>query len=199
MKKYIAFLLAILALASYAGAEVFNTVKQRSYLVNEDGTRAMVNVIDEAHFHIHEGKHFTWSNSSSLNSGQGIVAMMTTNASGSVHMFVKSGGTGGGAYYVYEDVTNSTSGGVTTSYNRNRQSGAVTRQILTIGNTITNYGTELYSEKFGSGPVTGGDVRSDNEFILKKNTRYLFSANSTSASNLVSLILDWYIEEDQRQ
>ena len=43
----------------------------------------------------------------------------------------------------------------------------------------------------------GGDARSDGEWVLKQNTKYLIVVTSGADNNNVSLVLGWYEHTDK--
>ena len=69
--------------------------------------------------------------------------------------------------------------------------------FVTTGGTVTSFGTTVDFDHFGAGQKTGGESRSSNEWILKKNTTYAFEVESQAATSEVGLALTWYEHTDR--
>ena len=61
--------------------------------------------------------------------------------------------------------------------------------FVTEGGTVTNFGTVIDGDHFGSGQKTGGGDRASNEWVLKQNTTYAFEIESQAATSEVGLAL----------
>lgn len=186
MRKLISLLVAtllIVALAAPAGAGGY---------VDKYGRKSALWTVDYAHYEIHAGAHYFWTNASTISTGQGIAVLFHTTDAPAVHLHYDVEATGSGSFALYEGVTNSSAGGFVTPVNRNRASANSSGHLLKIGNHPSAYGTLLHGDLFGSGKQVGGSVRGDNEIVLAANTAYYLVANSTSNQNGVSLMLDWY-------
>jgi hypothetical protein len=58
--------------------------------------------------------------------------------------------------------------------------------------TVTGNGTILIEEFSGSARSSGGEGRSESEFMLAANTAYVFVVESDAAGLTLSLTLSWY-------
>lgn len=162
-----------------------------------DPSTNSLKTIDYSHAELHAGDHYVCSDPNELDSAATQVFLLTTpNTTKWIHMSTIFDGTAITQIDIYEgaDRTGTTA---LTCLNRNRNS------IKTAGLTIhrgvsggTTDGTLLpLSYKSGSATNQARSAatnRSENELILKQNTKYLIRITSGSADNLTNVIFDWY-------
>lgn len=60
------------------------------------------------------------------------------------------------------------------------------------GPTNTGLGTMLCKERFGSGNRAGGDIRSENEWILKPGVKYLARVTNDIINANLTVKFNWY-------
>ena len=104
-------------------------------------------------------------------------------------------------FYLYENVTLTTSGTAASSYNRNRNStntagiilSTVTSAATSTANTLTGLtsASALSHGYMGSGFIDGGQTDTRMEWILKQNTAYSLRIIATAAG-YTDYLLDWY-------
>lgn len=166
-------------------------------------TNAVVG-IDYPHHEAHEGNAFV---SSLVGTGKGDgdkinIYFKTPDSDKRLHMVMIGAASGAGFVRIKQDVTPSGSTAQPV-YNRDRGSSmesGVLDSLGTIGRAtqnITHTGGTLLEEALipGAGKSAGGDNRSDAEFILKKNTAYVFEVESDAAGINLGLVLSWYEHE----
>ena len=66
----------------------------------------------------------------------------------------------------------------------------------TTGGTVTDFGTIIDEYQIGSGK-TGGDARSIDEWVLKRNTVYAFEMESLAATSVIKIEVDYYQHTDR--
>lgn len=150
-------------------------------------------VIDHEHHEIHEGDHFFYSDSVTLNSGLTQVYLVTTpNTTKWVHMILETSHTDVAQIDLYEtsDRVGTT---LQTAFNSNRNSStAAALQIHKGVSGGTTDGVRLAGYNFGVREKSGGSVRSAEEVILKQNTKYLLRLTSGANSELFYTRMIWY-------
>ena len=96
--------------------------------------------------------------------------------------------------FLYEDAI-ATAGSAVVAYNRDRNNLTAATVVVTSTPTgITTGSTIIRQNHYGTGKTAGGDDRTVNEFILKKNTKYLLRLTNlvANATNYCSVRLNWY-------
>lgn len=151
--------------------------------------------IDNTHHEIHDGMHYTFCdlNTIALASSK-YYRIVTPNTSKRIHFSFTVVADGAIEAYLFESPTVTVDGTDVTSLikNNERNSTNVTSITLFEDPTITADGTPLLITILGSGGKTGGDSRSENEFVLKQNTVYAVKV-TTLAANIKNVIrLYWY-------
>ena len=111
------------------------------------------------------------------------------------HMIWKVKSSAQGTIALYE-VAVSSGGTALTVNNHNRLSSNVSDITFVQSSTVTTTGTTIAGEVIGSGQQGGGEVRSENEWILKTDTKYAFFILSTAASNEISYMFSFYVLGD---
>ena len=150
--------------------------------------------IDFAHCEIHEGESFTASHKADVANGANLdLLIVTPNTDVEAHFTYELDVEAETEISLYEAVT-ATAGTAVAAYNRDRNSANAATVVVTHTPTGITEGTTLIrSFHLGSGKSFGGGERAVHEFILKKNTKYLFRlTNATTSANYMAVKLDWY-------
>lgn len=185
---------------NYSATEIKNT--QRVNLINVDpdcfrkDTCGALVLIDHAHHEIHEGNYiFVDDISDSLGSNAVKSWLLVTPEDSCLHSFPHIIGTGEFEFQSIEGVTVATNGTEIPMYNRNRNidntMGFKFYEDPT-GVVVTNCPI-VRSIRTGAGTQGIGDARSENELILKPNTKYLLRATSRSTGNYISMHINGYV------
>ena len=177
-----------------------------------DGSTLATTTIDYAHHEIHDGSAFIVAVNNSGGSGTKATVSFTTPAGSKwIHMLAEYRSNVEAFYTVGEGATvGAESGANSPCINRNRNYSASKVSILlpagsvpatvgnvTLGGTVSDFGTTLQVFHFGSGK-TGGGGRDNNEWVLKPSTVYAFQVESQAATSEVSLELHWYEHTDKQ-
>lgn len=161
----------------------------------KNGNGDAITTIDFAHHEIHEGDAFTASYKVDVANGANLdLLIVTPNTDKRIHFtyVVEVELETDGAFY--ENVT-ATAGTAVAAYNRDRNSlTAATLVVTHTPSAITEGTTIIRSGHYGSGKTIGGNDRTVNEIILKKNTKYLLRLTNViaNATNYMSVRLNWY-------
>lgn len=173
-------------------------------------------VIDYPHHEIHSGSAFTCHFSQTAPTAVGemtMIAFNTSNTTKWIHMFAHFSSTAASTATIYEiadlDVDEGTDLAI---YNRDRNNltlstvssietvpevgKATSYTVAQAAGATLSTAVPIYQKYLGSaaaGADTGGEVRSEVEFILKQNTQYAFViANTTIDDNTHNIVLSWY-------
>ena len=156
-----------------------------------------LHTIDQAHHEIHEGCYwFADDISVSLASGDiKYWLLVTPNETNYFHSFPYVVGTGEFEVQTYEGVTVATNGTELPLYNRNRNiTSSTTFKFYKDPTTPNITGCPILRNiRTGSGKGAIGDSRSENELILKPNTKYLIKVTSRAAGTFVTTHMNGYI------
>ena len=180
-----------------------------------DGDVGGLVTITTPHQAIHRGHsfkvHYTTTTASDDDHRTGVY--LKTPVSGEVHMVASFSVSSAGEFFICEGITIDANEGTPVAVlNRNRNSsvtsGVFDNATTPVVNKVMTWteaqlaagnfscGTELEYEPLvaGSGPKPSGGVsRGTEEFILKKNTKYLFYTQNIGASaNVHHVWLNWY-------
>jgi hypothetical protein len=189
------FLLASPALAT--GVFLPSTVEK------DPSTNASI-TIDYVHTENHSGSLFEYSTYDTVvNVAENVDILLTTpNSLKWTHMVFMVACGMHCTFHIYESSTH-TAGAAFTAYSMNRNSANTPTLALNANAGGGVDGTAIYQENLGvsaAGAVRyigGGSARSDSEFILKQNTKYLIRVTSQIDLNAVSLTLSWYEHTDK--
>ncbi len=167
------------------------------YITLDRSTHA-ANTIEYEHHKIHDGRHFTLSNTTQINSGANFDLGITTGAgSRFIHAVHLANSTAAAEVIVYEHTSfNLSSGTAVTPVNRNRNKLNTSDHVFAEGPTVTDVGSVLFRESFGARNFAG-QVRSQNEFVLNSGLNYLFRIQSAGANNVVNGRIEWYEHTDK--
>ena len=175
-----------------------------------------IQTIEYEHHEIHAGSAFTCHFSQTSPTAVGemtIIAFNTPNTTKWIHMFATFSSTAAATAAIYEvadlDVDEGTDLAIY-NHDRNSSTASVVSTIETTpeAGKATSYtvaqaagatlstATPIYLRNLGAaaaGADTGGESRSNNEFILKQGTQYAFViANTTADDNTHNIVLNWY-------
>lgn len=159
--------------------------------------------ISRVHKKIHDGDHYRFCSivESLATGGQLRYILTTPNTLKISHFSFEIFGSLKTKIELYESTTHTTAGVPLTSYNSNRNSNKTAEMTIHIANTDVADGTRIDCLSFGSSTIgvvggSGGQSREENEWPLKKNTKYLIKVISGSDGNNVTLRLSWYEEKN---
>lgn len=103
------------------------------------------------------------------------------------------------AVELFEDVTITANGTPLNTFNPNRLSGFQHQAVLYAGATISDVGTKIDGEAFGTAggiftPAVGGEGGSSQPFILDKTKKYAFRVNKTIAGaiDVLNAFFAWF-------
>lgn len=161
-----------------------------------DGITNSLRTVDYPHHEIHSGSHFFYCDAITLADTVVQDYLITTpNSTKFAHMVLILDGSSITQFQIFEgsDKTGTTA---QTVFNSNRNSA--TTPTVTVHKAVsggTTDGTSLCMYKSGSSTNqsrSGAGVRSEDEIILKANTKYIIRVTSGAAANLVNVRFVWY-------
>jgi hypothetical protein len=161
-----------------------------------DSVTHAIEVVDYPHHEIHSGSHFTYTDFVELASAATQDYLLTTpNTTKWAHIMFDLSGSAITQFQLYEasDKTGTTP---QTIYNDNRNSATsatITIHKGTSGGTTD--GTQIRIYKSGASSAqskSGSGIRSDEEIILKQNTKYILRVTSGTNNNLTNVRFSWY-------
>jgi hypothetical protein len=165
------------------------------------GSNDCLPTIDVNHLRMHEGRAYyvykTHPDAGKLGVGSSINIAIAWPAGLEAHASVDYQCGGEAEIYAYEAPTTS-SGTAMTIHRRNRVITTASQAAAVLNPTVTDVGTEFYSELItsaeGQGNRRGAGGRGVSfEFVLKPLTTYLFRlTNVNSNSQMAELRVDWY-------
>lgn len=162
----------------------------------KNGNGDAITTIDFAHHEIHDGSSFTASFQQDIaNGGNMDILIVTPNSTKYAHFTYAIEVELETNMFLYEAPTATAAANPIVAYNRNRNSLTEATVVVTHTPTgITTGSTIIRQNHLGSGKTVGGDDRTVNEFILKKNTKYLLRLTNlvANATNYCSVRLNWY-------
>jgi hypothetical protein len=162
--------------------------------VIDDYTNSLVD-IEVSHAKIHAGTHYQYTDYNTIASAGTQDYMFTTGATKPPHLTFSVQGTLLTTVTLFEasDKTGTT---LQTVYNNNRLSTNTSTSTIHKGTSGgTTDGTAIFSVQGGT--ATGAFAqsafsRSENEYVLKLNTKYILRATSGANGNVVAVVLNWY-------
>jgi hypothetical protein len=165
-----------------------------------DGMTNALRVIDYAHHELHSGSHFTWGvTSGDLDDGGTMEFILTTaDTAAWPHLLISVTGALDTTVEFFEDTTH-TAGAAETSFDNNRNTANTAGMDINVSNDDGADGTLLLPERFGidagggaNRTASGGQARSEAEWDLRQNAKYLLKVTSNTDNNVVSIKLSWY-------
>jgi len=159
-----------------------------------DATTGALYVIDNTISKILDGKSFHLSDANVVASTNSRTLLLTTpNTTTRVYLSFAINTTGVVQYFLYENPTISNVGtDLTSSYNRDRNSGTVATLDVNHTPTVTSVGTALSQGYIGNNNnnIERSDIRM---WKLKANEEYMIRVTNTTAGSInVTILLDWY-------
>lgn len=166
-------------------------------IVNVVDEYGNIKVIDVANSSVHDGKAYTYTATSSITATSSVYFMGKTGAVTSHLMgfFVKSDASPIKVEF-FESPTTTADGTAQQAVARNRQSTATATMQVFAGPTVTASGTLLMADRILGDKQTVSDEHLDGEWLLKKNTSYIFKiTNETNQTVNIVAGFNW-IESD---
>lgn len=151
-------------------------------------------VLDFSHHKIHKGDHYTASERVTLGAAATREYLITTADSSKVPHFLYAVSSGLSVTIDLFEETTKTGGTAVPSLNNNRRSGNTAETTVTHSPGGAGDGTQILYDSAGGtgGGRSGGEARGENEYLLKRNTKYLLRITSGDANNVISIRLHWY-------
>lgn len=157
-----------------------------------DEVSGAVMVLDYAHHEIHEGDMYHVSGTATKGIGESYdLLFVTPDTARWAHLVGVVIGSGETAVTFYEGGT-ITGGTAVTPYNRNRNSENTPTTLVYHTPSVSDPGTALFTGTFGAGSRSGGEAREFDEWVLKRNTKYLLRMTSAATGNDLSWAINWY-------
>lgn len=152
-----------------------------------------VKTIDKMHCEIHEGNAYqvfydaSYSTANYMN-----VIFQTPDSTKQIHIYFACETQAESEINLYENTTSTLYSSTLTAINRNRQSTRTSNCTIYMSTNVlsTTLGTNIYKWHQGSGK-SGEDDRTQNEFILGRNTSYLYRVTPVS-SGWIAFRSIWY-------
>lgn len=144
---------------------------------------------------IHEGKGFSHHNRHSVANNATLDHLIVTPGNVDIHMRQWSFSPSAGPFTidVYENTVVSANGTQEPIGNLNRQSTRVSSFQLYINPTVTNVGDNLLSDYAPGTNKIGEDASGTLEWVLKRNTNYLFRITNVAAGATTCVFtMFWY-------
>lgn len=160
------------------------------------GSDRSMPIIDVNHLRLHEGRAYyaykMYPYSAGLAAGSSIDIALAFPSGITPHLVFQYESPGESEFYMYEAPT--TSGGTALSiYRRNRTIESTSSGVAVLNPTVSNVGTEIYSEFVPASNKGGGAGNYSFEFVIKPLTTYLFRfTNVNSQTHPCNLRIEWY-------
>lgn len=157
--------------------------------------------IDNTHHELHAGKHFFIKGFTDLTGSQVLDYLFSTPAANPsvptedfyCHFLLNVAFEAEANIVVYEGATTSADGTPVASFCSNRCKDNTPLAGSFIAPTVTDVGVQIAALKVGSGKLTGGGARAENELVMKQGTKYLFRiTNDTVSNNWFDYHVNWY-------
>lgn len=179
-----------------------NDAQLRGIVKNQiDSTTNAQTIVSYDHHEVHAGSFFSVYNTQSVSTTTFKWQVTTPNTDVLAHLQFGVACTGEMTALVTEG-SDRTDGTAITEINHHRSStntaGVVVTHTPTGGTTdgaVTLFSLRDGATGVASKTIASGSGRATNEYILKKNTKYVISV-TTYAAVYVTLELDWYEHED---
>ncbi len=163
-----------------------------------DGYTESLVILSEEEHENHKGFHFRAHIDSSLGDGDSLfVYFPPADTTRLVHLTFIIEGSFITSAHLYEAPTLADSANVFTPICTNRENPQVSTRSIYFDVVATDFGFELDGAKAGgaTGPgnntIFGGENRSEDEWVFRQNTGYLFIIASFTAANLTNSKLSW--------
>lgn len=215
-KQVVAFLLVLLigvfAFGAYAPFEIKAT--HDGYELSTprlDATALGFIVVAGSEHEVHAGHAFHVEHNATGGSGtKATISFTTPNTTNWSHIIVHMRSNVESFYTLGEGATiTAASGSNYAPRNRNRNLVSITSTLIsagsaggagnvTLGGTVTTFGTVLETLHIGSGRQTGGSEYGIDEWILKQNTTYALEIESEAASSEITIEMHWYEHTNEK-
>lgn len=146
--------------------------------------------LDIAHHRVHDGSYFTYSKRQNIGAGASYDILFTAPPAKTAHLFIKIAGDAKGYWTLFEAPTTS-AGTTATPFSRNRVITGTPDSTVITTPTVTDTGTQIDINVFGSGEKSGGESRNEDEFVLNAGTKYLLRINAVNVLD-TGIKLNWY-------
>lgn len=181
-----------------------NTINEISSLTGGQGDYSNLYkihqcIIDRNLLRTYQGEMYSALSYYSLAAGATASFLVKTPINKSIHSIVSATGTVEFEGVSYEGVTVTGNGTLQTSFNRNRNlANNSTLLIYSIPTGVNTTGSTIVRHvRLGSGKTLGGDDRSVNEIVLKKNANYYLTVtNQSNQAGYFTSEIFWYETDD---
>jgi len=169
-------------------------------------TNAMV-VIPYEHHEVHDGTHFTYTRvDSDFDIADEIVLLIITpDTDVAAHVLFNLTAAFDTTVELWENTAalGHGSSGVLDVFNNNRNADTVNTTTINDSDGGGADGTLIFLSHFGISTglganqvIGGGSGRADEEWVLRRNSKYLFKVTSGTDNSSVSIKLSWYEHQD---
>jgi hypothetical protein len=154
--------------------------------------------IDLAHHKVHEGEHYTVTDSATINSGAAnrkVWRFTTPNTAVRMHFVLSFSSTLSGVLTWNENPTLNVAGTGLTIFNSDRNSLNTTTLTVFKDTTLTGDGSPLATVVIGTNaPATriGGNTRINAETILKQNEDYVLMFTADLNATIIAMVVEFY-------
>ena len=164
--------------------------------VRLDSATGYMVTMEPSHHEVHEGEAFVACDVTDLaNAAVRDILVVTPDTTKWAHMTITVTTEAETDMKFYAETTASANGTAIGAYNRNRNSATAATTLVFHTPTVAggSEGTLIYALHWGSGKGSGGSDRASEEWILKRNRKYLLRiTNATTSANQTSIVLNWY-------
>lgn len=170
-----------------------------------DNSTCSMQIIDHAHHEVHDGNFFRSGMNFTLSNGQvATLAFTTPNTTKWAHIAWELTATADGTFTLLEDVTSFAGGAAVTPLNHNRNSATASGMTILRGMTGADLitptgGTTILNAVLSTGKGSSVARGVSEEFILKQNSKYLFSYTNGTSANVIQLVMEWYEHTDKSE
>ena len=188
---------AILIILAFAGVMIGGGGLKFADLATDDVDDALI-TIELPHHEVHEGNHYTATDSAAINSGvlnRKVWRFTTPDNATRAHFVVMFTTNLAGVLYFYENPTVNVAGAALTVHNNERNSLNVAEVTAKKDTTLTVDGVVLTQLVIGTNaPATriGGVARISTEWILKQNEDYALIFVADGNGTIISMVAEWY-------
>jgi hypothetical protein len=188
---------AILIVMVFAGVMVGGGGLTFSDLATDDVDNALI-TIELPHHEVHEGNHYTTTDSATINAGalnRKVWRFTTPNNTTQCHLILTFTSSLSGVLSFNANPTVNAPGSGLSEYNNNQNSVKTAQLTAFKDTTLTADGTPISILIIGtSAPATriGGVGRISTEWILKMNEDYVLIFTADNANTLISVVAEWY-------
>lgn len=151
------------------------------------------------HHEIHEGHHFTCQDydSSVDNASPKYWHLKAPDTSTRCHLVMALSAAGPGVIEFFENPTTTGDGSALTIHNNDRNNSNSAELAIYYDPTVTGDGTRLCVNVIGTNGATpiggsGGNIKRENEYILKQNEQYIVKFTPTNDGTATSCCFEFY-------